>query len=43
MKIAITADIHLTTKSAHPERYNALEDILRKIEALNIESLSHSW
>lgn len=39
MKIALTADIHLATKSAHPERYNALEDILRQIEAEKIENL----
>lgn len=39
MKIALTADIHLTTKSVHPERYNALEDILRQVEAEKIKNL----
>jgi DNA repair exonuclease SbcCD nuclease subunit len=28
MKIAITADLHLTSKDEHPERYNALRNIL---------------
>ena len=28
MKIAITADLHLTRKDDHPERYNALQNIL---------------
>lgn len=28
MKIAITADLHLTSKDDHPERYNALRNIL---------------
>ncbi len=39
MKIAVTADIHLETKAVYPERYNALENILRQIEATNIETL----
>lgn len=39
MKIAITADIHLAIKGEHPERYNALKNILKQIEAENIETL----
>jgi len=39
MKIAVTADIHLAVKGEHPERYNALESILGRIEAENIETL----
>lgn len=39
MKIAITADIHLTIKSDHPERYNALENILNRIKQDGIENL----
>ena len=30
MKIAITADLHLTTRKKHPERYHALENILQQ-------------
>lgn len=29
MKVAITADVHLTQKSEHPERYQALDEIVR--------------
>ena len=39
MKIAITADVHLRTREDHPERYNALENIIDQIEAENIETL----
>lgn len=39
MKFAVTADIHLTTKGEHPERHNALENILGQIEAESIENL----
>ncbi len=39
MKIAITADVHLRTREEHPERYNALENIMEQIEAENIETL----
>ena len=39
MKIAITADIHLTFNKDYPERYNALENIFGQIEAENIETL----
>ncbi len=31
MKIAVTADLHLTTREDHPERYRALEDILSQV------------
>ncbi len=39
MRIAITADIHLTIKEDHPERYNALENILGQTEADNVDAL----
>ena len=32
MKIAITADLHLTPQQVDPERYRALEDIFEQIE-----------
>ncbi len=38
MKIAVTADVHLT-KDTHPERYNALEDILKQMTTENINTL----
>jgi len=31
LKIAITADLHLTTRKDHPERYHALENILQQM------------
>ena len=31
MKIAITADLHLTTRESHPERYHAFENILEQM------------
>jgi exonuclease SbcD len=31
MKIALTADLHLTSREQHPERYHALEDILSQL------------
>ena len=31
MKIALTADLHLTTSGNHPDRYHALENILLKL------------
>ncbi len=31
MKIALTADVHLTSIDKHPERFNALEDILDQL------------
>lgn len=39
MKIAITADVHLATRSDHPERYNALEDILGQLVRMQIAHL----
>ncbi len=39
MRIAITADLHLATRKEHPERYNALENILNQIDGQNIETL----
>ena len=39
MKVAVTADLHLAIKEDCPERYNALESILRQIEAQSIETL----
>lgn len=34
MKIAVTADVHLSGDGSHPERFNALEDILGKLPSL---------
>ncbi|MFQ5674588.1 MAG: exonuclease SbcCD subunit D [bacterium] len=31
MRIAITADLHLTTRQKHPERYHALENIFQQM------------
>jgi len=39
MKIGITADLHLTSKDNHPERYNALLDILQQCKQQDIEQL----
>ena len=39
MKIAVTADLHLAIKEDYPERYNALENILRRIEEEDIETI----
>lgn len=39
MKVGITADLHLGKKDAHPERYSALENILRIIQGVGIENL----
>lgn len=39
MRIAVTADVHLRTRAEHPERYNALENILEQISAEGIENL----
>jgi len=36
MKLAITADTHLTTRLEHPERFNALENILDQMNGLGI-------
>ena len=39
MKIAITADLHLTTRQEHPERYHALEKILDQMNEDRIDTL----
>ncbi|MFC2031586.1 exonuclease SbcCD subunit D [Chloroflexota bacterium] len=39
MRIAVTADVHLTPKEEHPERYNALQNILDQSLAEGIEHL----
>lgn len=39
MKIAVTADLHLTSRKEHPERFLALEDILRKMSIKGIQHL----
>ncbi len=39
MKIAFTADLHLTTQSEHPERYNALANILTQCGELKVDLL----
>jgi len=39
MNIAITADLHLTTVADHPERYNALENILAQSAERGIADL----
>jgi exonuclease SbcD len=39
VKIAITADLHLTSREEHPERYRALENIFEQIEGESIQHL----
>jgi exonuclease SbcD len=39
MKIAITSDLHLTSRQRNPERYAALEDILAQLHRLQIDRL----
>jgi DNA repair exonuclease SbcCD nuclease subunit len=39
VKVSIAADLHLTTQEQHPERFNALADILQQSVALDIEWL----
>lgn len=39
MKLAVTADIHLTSRNAHPERYHALENILHQMLADGVNTL----
>jgi len=39
LKIAITADLHLTTAAKNPERYHALGDILRQLKELHVKTL----
>jgi DNA repair exonuclease SbcCD nuclease subunit len=40
VKIAITADLHLTPQQVDPERYRALEDIFEQIETESIQHLA---
>ena len=39
MKLAITADLHLGTRAAYPERYDALQDVLQKCKQNNVQIL----
>lgn len=39
MKIAITADLHLTTRKDHPERFQALENILQQMTKHKIDTI----
>jgi len=39
MKIALTADLHLTTREVHPDRYDVLEDIFRQMLERDIRVL----
>lgn len=39
MKIAITADLHLTTRNQHPERFAALANILDQMQSGGIKTL----
>ncbi len=39
MRIAVTADLHLTTRKEHPERFAALQDILRQCGELGVDLL----
>ena len=39
MKVSIAADLHLTTRALHPERFNALIDILQQTVELDIKWL----
>ena len=39
MKVAITADLHLTKRQDHPERFHALENILRQMLEEQIDTL----
>lgn len=39
MLVALTADLHLTTRLKHPERYNALADVLTKAVARDITTV----
>jgi len=39
LRIAITADLHLTTQQDHPERFAALKDILQQCGELDIDRL----
>ncbi|MFQ5751349.1 MAG: exonuclease SbcCD subunit D [bacterium] len=39
MKVAITADVHLTTRKDHPERFRALENILEQMFVADLRTL----
>lgn len=39
MKIAFTADLHLTSRKAHPERYRSLENILQQMHDDKIDTV----
>ncbi len=39
MKIAVTADLHLTTREQHPERFHALENIVAQAAELGVDKL----
>lgn len=39
MRIAITADVHLTSRQDHPQRFRALENILDQVVVLGIRDL----
>jgi len=39
MSIAITADLHLTSRAEHPHRFEALEDMLEQVLKENINTL----
>lgn len=39
MKLAITADVHLSKKDEHPGRYSAIEDILAQLKKDKIDTL----
>lgn len=39
MKIAVTADLHLTTRKKHPERFHALENILDQLVEQDVNTL----
>lgn len=39
MKVGITADLHLSSKDKHPERMNALSDILNQCKQQKVEQL----
>lgn len=39
MKIAVTADVHLTSAAEHPERYHALENILAQMKEEGVDRL----
>lgn len=39
MRVAISADLHLTRREDHPERFEALEDILRQCGQAGVQAL----